>query len=153
MAGCAHKSVVSPTATAHVEAVYECLAEIVSVKREPWTIRISSHIRQDDVWQGALTISLRIVSPIERAGEIRSLGAFDEREIIVDGHILAPGDTISFRASESVLQRFVLPEVFSNLREVHLAAKKANKAPEPTPGSVTGRAGARPAPAPVVAHL
>ena len=28
-----------------------------------------------------------------------------------------------------------------------------NKAPEPTPGAVTGRADARPAPAPVVAHL
>ena len=31
--------------------------------------------------------------------------------------------------------------------------KEPNKAPEPTPGSVTGRANARPAPAPVVAHL
>jgi hypothetical protein len=32
-------------------------------------------------------------------------------------------------------------------------AKEPNKAPEPTPGSVTSRAGARAAPAPVVAHL
>jgi hypothetical protein len=33
------------------------------------------------------------------------------------------------------------------------AKKRANKAPEPTPGSVTPRADARVAPAPVVAHL
>ena len=34
-----------------------------------------------------------------------------------------------------------------------LRAAKANKAPEPTPGLVTSRAGARLAPIPVVAHL
>ncbi len=31
--------------------------------------------------------------------------------------------------------------------------EEPNKAPEPTPGAVTDRAGARSAPAPVVAHL
>ena len=34
-----------------------------------------------------------------------------------------------------------------------LAEMQPNKAPEPTPGSVTPRAGARVAPVPVVAHL
>ena len=37
--------------------------------------------------------------------------------------------------------------------EVREWEKRPNKAPEPTPGPVTGRAGARPAPVPVVAHL
>jgi len=121
--------------------MFDCLAAVVDVKHEVWKVRLTSHSYPDSVWQGTLTISLRFLSPAAHAGEVRSLGVYDEREMIVGGRILAPGDTIRFAASAGVLQRSIVPEVFSNLRGVARIEKKgANKAPEPTTMAVTPRA-------------
>ena len=47
-----------------------------------------------------------------------------------------------------------IPKAINAAKEITMRfEERANKAPEPTPGSVTSRADARLAPAPVVAHL
>ena len=89
-----------------------------------------------------MAVSLRFLTPAAHAGEFRTLGVYDEREIAVEGGVLAPGEVITFLASESVLQRSVVPDVLSNLRDIKRAPKttRANKAPEPTTMAVTIRA-------------
>jgi hypothetical protein len=165
---CAHQPSASTAKPAPQEAMFDCLAEVVDVKHEVWEVRLTSHFYPATVWQGVLKISLRFLSPLAHAGEIRSLGVYEEREIVVGGRILAAGDTIRFTASDGVLRRSIVPEVFSNLRGVARIENGANKAPEPTTFAVTSRAivrsaevkqqnpnsdAARPAPAKVVAHL
>ena len=82
-----------------------CVAEVIDVKREPWILS-PSHFPQ------------RFLMPAAQAAELRNLGVYDEREIILGEGPLLPGDTIRFLASDSVLRRATIPDVFSNLREV-----------------------------------
>jgi hypothetical protein len=150
---CAHRPLGATVDPVRQETMFDCFAEVVDVKHEVWKVRLSAHSYPDSVWQGALKISLRFLSPAAHAGEVRSLGVYEEHEIVFGGRVLAAGDTIRFAASEGVLQRSIVPEVFSNLRGVTRTEIRANKAPEPTPPSVMPRAGARATPAGVVAHL
>lgn len=125
---CAHRPAPTTAPQTRQEPRFDCIAEVMEVKQEVWQFRLPTYSTNDTVWQGALVISLRLSSPAARAGEIYNLGVFEESEIVVGGRSLARGDAIRFRATEGVLQRWIVPEVFSNLEEVARADEKPNGA-------------------------
>lgn len=126
MAGvsCAHKPSKAPAPQAQQEPRFDCIAEVVEVKQEAWQVRSATYSTNDTVWQGVLVISLRLISPVKRAGEVYTLGVVEEREIVIGGKSLAQGDSIRFTATESVLERWLVPEVFSNLEDVARSGEK-----------------------------
>ena len=138
LGSCAHRQSVATLQLVPQEEVFDCVAEVVDVKREAWEVRLSAHSYPESVWQGDLTISLRFLSPVAYAGEIRNLGVYEEREIIIGGKLLSAGDVLRFSASESVLQRAVFPEVFSNLRGVSQTENGAKQCVQPTAPSGRG---------------
>lgn len=121
VASCATK----PAPQARREARIDCVAEVVEVKQEAWQVRLSAYSSSDTVWQGTLVVSLRMVSPAGRAGVVYNLGVFAESEIVIGGRSLVRGDRVRFKATEGVLERWVVPEVFSNLEDVARAAESA----------------------------
>lgn len=119
VASCAH----NPAPQVRQEAQFECVAEVVEVKQEAWQFRQGTYSTNDTVWQGVLVISLRMISPAARAGEVYNLGVVEESEIVIGGRNLARGDMIRFKATEGMLGRWIVPEVFSNLEEVARVAE------------------------------
>jgi hypothetical protein len=115
LASCTHQPSATTSEPSREETLISCVAEIVEIKRAPWVFRLT-HI--DTTWQGPLSVSIRLLAPPNRSGERQTLGVYDERELVIGGVFLAPGDTITFRATESVLSHATIPFVFSNLREV-----------------------------------
>lgn len=132
---CAHKPSKAPAPQARKEARFDCVAEVVEVKHEAWQVRSGTYSTNDTVWQGVLVISLRLISPAKRAGEVYTLGVVEEREIVIGGKSLKQGNAIRFTATESVLERWLVPEVFSNLDDVARAVVEADGAlPKPSSG-------------------
>lgn len=124
----------NPAPQVRREARIDCVAEVIEVKQEAWQVRLSAYSSSDTVWQGVLVMSLRMVSPAGRAGVVYNLGVFEESEIVIGGRSLVRGDRVRFKATESVLERWVVPEVFSNLEGVARAGESANgQAPASSP--------------------
>ncbi len=122
---CAHKPMPTTAPQVQQEARFECFAEVVEVKQEAWQFRHATYSANDTVWQGVMVVSLRMISPAVRAGEVYNLGVVEESEIVIGGRALVRGDAIRFKATEGVLGRWIAPELFSNLEEVAQSAERS----------------------------
>lgn len=121
---CAHQP--APATASHAQqARFECVAEVVEVKQEAWQFRHATYSTNDTVWQGVMVVSLRMISPAVRAGEVYNLGVVEESEIVIGGRALVRGDVIRFKATEGVLGRWIAPELFSNLEEMARSAERS----------------------------
>ena len=125
------------------ETELPCLAEVKEIKKEHWLVCFYPI----SATEGDYTLTLKLRSPEEFAEKDCKLNVRDEKEMMISGVLLSPGDIIGFRAAPSVLKGDLYPNLFSGIHSLSIKRNLPNKLPLQTPTSGTPAAGAPVAPA------
>jgi hypothetical protein len=138
----------TPDTPSRKDAPVHCRATIVEIKDAAWSYQTDDGFRKGDV-----TLTFRYVTPEKAKGSDRCVYVPSRADLTLEGVALKESDIIHFEMSEFLFEDPDLPCELSRLERLQRATKKPNQTLEPTTTAVTDRAGARSAPAAVVAHL